>query len=699
MARQAKIQLIVDSAGAIKAVGATNAEFQDLKEEILKLEKELGNLSDATQAGIISPQKSAQQEARLLEKHLRLMIDRGVDPASAGFRRYAKVLDQMQAEQATAVSTTRGMAQSSNTASLAMMDMTRIVEDSAFGIRGMANNINPAVQSFGRLKAETGSTTGALKGMLATLGTPGTGLMLAFALLSSAAIALGPKLKEAFGEGSEAAEEFKKKAEEAFDAIFQFEANIEGVKFTPETIGPAIDRTTARIENLRGNLKTLKDALEALGPAGSAANRFIPSDAEARRTVAMFADSEESARELVTILQDEIEKSETHLQQMRTAEERMRDQKDVKQELLRLGGELVRAEEGRTVELQKQTGELRKQHAARIAFLDLLASRQGKMEGRGPQRVTGADFDMPSELQQMAEALGLSEDQLRTFAAGMEKLMQDVKDGLSENQDQAEQTFDTFTQGVQAAVQAVGVLQQAFNNAHQSRMNEINAQRRAALNAIDEQLDKRNLSERERVRLLEKRSDVEERFREKEREALKEQAKRNKAIALFDIAINTAVAVSKVWGQTGLAGAIFQGVALGMGAAQAALVAAQPIPEFRHGGDNVSGVVQVHKDELIALPESSSVISQANSRRIMEALERPSPGAASFSDDRLVSAVQRVEQAVDEQTRRLGALEVRFDMHGFQEAFDRQQWHEMVTGRDHYVREAEVKNWIRTSRR
>lgn len=63
-------------------------------------------------------------------------------------------------------------ARSSGTATNAMTNFNRIVQDAPFGIMGIANNIDPMVQSFQKLKAETGSTGGALKAMTSVLSGP-----------------------------------------------------------------------------------------------------------------------------------------------------------------------------------------------------------------------------------------------------------------------------------------------------------------------------------------------------------------------------------------------------------------------------------------------------------------------------------------------------------------------------------------------
>jgi hypothetical protein len=66
-----------------------------------------------------------------------------------------------------------------------LTNLSRIAQDAPFGFIGIANNLNPLVESFGRLKAETGSTGGALKALVAGLSGP-AGLGLAFGVVTSA---------------------------------------------------------------------------------------------------------------------------------------------------------------------------------------------------------------------------------------------------------------------------------------------------------------------------------------------------------------------------------------------------------------------------------------------------------------------------------------------------------------------------------
>ena len=62
-------------------------------------------------------------------------------------------------------------------ATQSLTDLSRIAQDAPYGFTAIANNLNPLVESFGRLKTSTGSTGGALKALAAGLtGPAGIGL-------------------------------------------------------------------------------------------------------------------------------------------------------------------------------------------------------------------------------------------------------------------------------------------------------------------------------------------------------------------------------------------------------------------------------------------------------------------------------------------------------------------------------------------
>ena len=98
----------------------------------------------------------------------------------------------------------------SNQATNALSNLSRVAQDAPYGFIGIANNLNPLLESFQRLKVEAGSTGGALKAMAGGLMGP-AGIGLALGAVSSIIVAFGPKIADFISGTNEAT-----KAEEKF---------------------------------------------------------------------------------------------------------------------------------------------------------------------------------------------------------------------------------------------------------------------------------------------------------------------------------------------------------------------------------------------------------------------------------------------------------------------------------------------------
>jgi len=104
---------------------------------------------------------------------------------------------------------------SSDKAGNALMNLGRIAQDAPFGFVGITNNINPLLESFQRLKVETGSTSGALKSLAGSL-MGGAGLGLA---VSVATGVLTVMAQNGFFAASKAADKAKESVKEFNDQV------------------------------------------------------------------------------------------------------------------------------------------------------------------------------------------------------------------------------------------------------------------------------------------------------------------------------------------------------------------------------------------------------------------------------------------------------------------------------------------------
>lgn len=111
---------------------------------------------------------------------------------------------------------TKQVGKGSNT----LMQFSRIAQDAPYGIIGIGNNITATAESFGYLKAQTGSTSGALKAMASSL--MGTGgillgvslLTTGFTLLAQSGLSVGDIIDKVTGNFNEFGGAIKKAGEE-----------------------------------------------------------------------------------------------------------------------------------------------------------------------------------------------------------------------------------------------------------------------------------------------------------------------------------------------------------------------------------------------------------------------------------------------------------------------------------------------------
>lgn len=115
-------------------------------------------------------------------------------------------------------------------ASTALTNFGRVAQDAPFGLIGIANNIDPLIQSFVQLRKETGSGKAALAALGSSL-TGGGGLILAVSLVTSALQFAQIGLDRWFGSTKKAKEETEKQKNatdnlrNAIDSVIQSYSN------------------------------------------------------------------------------------------------------------------------------------------------------------------------------------------------------------------------------------------------------------------------------------------------------------------------------------------------------------------------------------------------------------------------------------------------------------------------------------------
>ena len=106
----------------------------------------------------------------------------------------------------------------------AMTSFSQIIQDSPYGIQGVANNIQQLTMQFGHLTAKSGGAGAAFKGMVKSLVGP-AGILLAVSLVTSLLVAYGDKL---FSSGNKA-KKLKKEQEKLTKSLEDYEYTLESV--------------------------------------------------------------------------------------------------------------------------------------------------------------------------------------------------------------------------------------------------------------------------------------------------------------------------------------------------------------------------------------------------------------------------------------------------------------------------------------
>lgn len=85
------------------------------------------------------------------------------------FNRLNRAIDATK-NRITALNGVQGQfSRASDQSTQAIINLSRVAQDAPYGFIGIANNLNPLLESFQRLKATTGTTGGALKALGASL--------------------------------------------------------------------------------------------------------------------------------------------------------------------------------------------------------------------------------------------------------------------------------------------------------------------------------------------------------------------------------------------------------------------------------------------------------------------------------------------------------------------------------------------------
>lgn len=214
---------------------------------------------------------------------LSVRIGADVAPALSGLQ---QVSDRFRSTAKTGESFSESLARSANAATLSLnklkpgsdqatnslINLSRVAQDAPFGFLGIANNLNPLLESFQRLKESTGSMSGALAALKSSLMGP-AGLGLALGVVSSLLISFGDNLfssNASMNEYQKAISGAKDEFVKLFASLAQAQGNIELVKKGLVSQQSALEQYNSSIGKVAGSANTWAEAEQKIINQGAA---------------------------------------------------------------------------------------------------------------------------------------------------------------------------------------------------------------------------------------------------------------------------------------------------------------------------------------------------------------------------------------------------------------------------------------------
>lgn len=226
---------------------------------------------------------------------------------------------------------------------------------------------------------------------------------------------------------------------------------------------------------------------------------------------------------------------------------------------------------------------------------------------------------LPPDIQGQVDSLIASG---KTEAEAIKQVFEDIRKSFKDGSDSIEMSWiDANAQILSSSIELFGELTNLYNNFADARIDKINQEKQAQLDALDlqmqantEALENRQINNKQEEALNKKlaadKVEVEKKADKEIRKIQRQQAILDKANALFQIALNTAIALADAKNLATF-GALSP-IIIALGLAQAATVAATPIPGFEKGtkGKRGSGIARVGEvgEETVFLPHNSKVV-------------------------------------------------------------------------------------------
>jgi hypothetical protein len=152
---------------------------------------------------------------------------------------------------------TQKIVKGSNNAGNALNDLSRIAQDAPYGFIGISNNLNPMIESFGRLVEKEKGVKNALLSMAEGLTGP-AGLGLAIGAISALLVVFNKQISAAFKGSADDLEEYIGKINKLKTELYSIASKTEAKQFQGEVLVGIIG-SKADIDSRKNALQMLKD--------------------------------------------------------------------------------------------------------------------------------------------------------------------------------------------------------------------------------------------------------------------------------------------------------------------------------------------------------------------------------------------------------------------------------------------------------
>ena len=328
--------------------------------------------------------------------------------------------------------------------------------------------------------------------------------------------------------------------------------------------------------------------------------------------------------------------------------------KAANEKLLKDKLDAAKAAEGAT--LQQQLAALEEQKAIELSFAQTLglseleiATRYAEAIGKVKTDIAAATIDKQinqlktleieegSSLDRRIELINLDAQKRIAAAKGdadaIKLINAETQQAITaETKTETDKRIDLAVQYANAVVDAFAAINELSKVNSENRIAEIEATSSAELNAINSSSDLERDKARQRVAL-------EKRTQQGIANEKTKQARKDKALSLFEVAINTASSIVKTGAQLGYPAAIpFQILAAAIGGIQLAAIAAKPIPKFEKGG-LIGGKLHSQGGTLIEAEQGEYMVNRrqtARHRRELDAMNTSTEAFRRMIDEKYV---------------------------------------------------------------